>query len=106
MFSFYQITDLHYYAADVLNPQGDAWEYRAKYDQKCVAESGAILDATIDKLLADKETEVVLISGDLVSDGEKEGHYALIPKFRRLTDGGKRVFVLTAVSAVSENLFC
>ena len=77
MFSFYQITDLHYYAADVLNPQGDAWEYRAKYDQKCVAESGAILDATIDKLLADKETEVVLISGDLVSDGEKEGHYAL-----------------------------
>lgn len=101
MFSFYQITDLHYYAADVLKPQGDAWEYRAKYDQKCVAESGAILDATIDKLLADKETEVVLISGDLVSDGEREGHHALIPKLRRLTAGGKRVYVITATHDVA-----
>lgn len=101
MFSFYQITDLHYYAADVLQPQGDAWEYRAKYDQKCVAESGAILDAAIDKLLADTATEVVLISGDLVSDGEKEGHYALPAKLRRLTDGGKRVFVLTATHDVA-----
>lgn len=101
MFSFYQITDLHYYASEVLHPQGAAWEYRAKYDQKCVAESGAILDAAIDKLLEDKETEVVLISGDLVSDGEKEGHYALPTKLRRLTDGGKRVLVLTATHDVA-----
>lgn len=101
MFSFYQITDLHYYATEALNPQGDAWEYRAKYDQKCVAESGAILDAAIDMLLADTETEVVLISGDLVSDGEKEGHAVLPGKLRRLTDGGKRVFVLTATHDVA-----
>lgn len=101
MFSFYQITDLHYYAADVLKPRGKAWEYRAKYDQKCVAESGAILDAAIDKLLADRETEVVLISGDLVSDGEKEGHYALPEKLRRLKRGGKKVYVLTATHDVA-----
>lgn len=96
MFRFYQITDLHFYAAEEMHAEGAAWEYRAKYDQKCVAESGAILEAAIDKLLADRETDVVLISGDLVSDGEKEGHYVLQKKLRRLKDGGKKVFVLTA----------
>ncbi len=96
MLQFYQITDTHYYASEVLKPEGEAWERRAKYDQKCVAESGAILDATIDRLLQDRETDIVLISGDLVCDGEREGHYAMRDKLRRLTAGGKRVFVLTA----------
>lgn len=100
MLRFYQITDLHYYAAEILKPCGAAWEYRAKYDQKCVAESGAILDAAIEKLIADRETEIVLISGDLVSDGEREGHYELPKKLRRLTENGKRVFVITATHDV------
>lgn len=96
MLQFYQITDTHFYASEVLDPAGKAWEHRIKYDQKCVAESGAILDAATDYILRDRETQVVLVSGDLVCDGEREGHYAMREKLERLTAGGKRVYVLTA----------
>ncbi|HIT52851.1 MAG TPA: metallophosphoesterase [Candidatus Fimivicinus intestinavium] len=96
MLTFYQITDLHFYAAKALDACGEAWERRAKYDQKCVAESEAIIDCAFDKLLADRETEIVLISGDLVCDGERLGHLELKKKLDRLAAGGKRVFVLTA----------
>lgn len=94
--TFYQITDLHFYAAKALGACGAAWERRAKYDQKCVAESEAIIDCAFEKLIADRETEIVLISGDLVCDGEKAGHLELKKKLTHLADGGKRVFVLTA----------
>ncbi|MGN1203320.1 MAG: metallophosphoesterase, partial [Eubacterium sp.] len=92
---FYQITDLHFYPARDMQACGDAWEYRAAYDQKCIAESEAILDATIDFLLSDKETDIILISGDNVCDGERVGHYVLQKKLRRLTDAGKKVFLIT-----------
>lgn len=94
--TFYQITDLHFYAAQSLGACGPEWERRAKYDQKCVAESEAIIDCAFEKLIADRETEIVLISGDLVCDGEKAGHLELKKKLDRLAAGGKRVFVLTA----------
>ena len=94
--TFYQITDLHFYAAQSLGACGPEWERRAKYDQKCVAESEAIIDCAFEKLIADQETEIVLISGDLVCDGEKAGHLEMKRKLDRLAAGGKRVFVLTA----------
>lgn len=93
--TFYQITDLHFYAAKALGACGSAWERRAKYDQKCMAESEAIIDCAFNLLIADRETEIVLISGDLVCDGEKAGHLELKKKLDRLAAGGKRVFALT-----------
>lgn len=74
---FYQITDLHYYPAKLLNAQGKEWINRAMYDQKCIAESEAILDATIQMLLDDKEIDIVLITGDNVCDGERVGIFRL-----------------------------
>ena len=44
---FYQITDLHYYPAKLLNAHGKEWINRAMYDQKCIAES----EATMKKLV-------------------------------------------------------
>lgn len=93
---FYQITDMHFYPAREMKACGREWEQRAAYDQKCLAQSEAIVDAAIDFFLADKETDIILISGDNVSDGERVGHYALQKKLRRLTAAGKRVFLLTA----------
>ena len=59
--TFYQITDLHFYAAQSLGACGPEWERRAKYDQKCVAESEAIIDCAFEKLIADRETEIVVM---------------------------------------------
>lgn len=92
---FYQITDLHYYPAKLLNAQGKEWINRAMYDQKCIAESEAILDATIQMLLDDKEINIVLITGDNVCDGERVGHISLADKLHKLTDAGKKVYIIT-----------
>lgn len=92
---FYQITDLHFYPAKAMKACGEEWIYRTTYDQKCIAESEAILDSTIELLLNDKEIDIIFITGDNVCDGERTGHYELQKKLRKLTDAGKRVFIIT-----------
>ena len=72
--NFYQITDLHLYATKQIGSHGKFFEEKCHYDQKCMAESEAIVDAVFDKLIADKGNEVIIISGDLTFDGEKQSH--------------------------------
>lgn len=94
--NFYQLTDLHYYANEVIGSSGEAYKLKCELDQKCMAESGAIIDAAFKNLCEDKETEVVLLSGDLTFDGEKQSHDALIEKLYKLKENGKRVFITFA----------
>ena len=96
MLRFYQITDLHYYPARILRSSGREWEKRALYDQRCVAESEAIVDAAFDTIARDKDTEIVLITGDVVCDGELAGHISLAQKLKKLKAAGKRIFLITA----------
>ena len=83
-FNFYHLTDLHYYANELIGSSGEAYEMKCQVDQKCMAESGAIIDAAFNKLIEDKDTEIVLISGDLTFDGEKQSHDALKEKLTNL----------------------
>lgn len=94
-FSFYLITDIHYYAQS-LGITGSAYEARSHSDQKCLAETGPILDAVIDKLLADKEIDTILIAGDVTHNGQKASHLEFEQKLRRLTAAGKKVRLITA----------
>lgn len=91
---FYQITDLHHYSLE-LGTEGKAFEKICLSDQKCLAETGAIIDAYFDKLIEDKETAIVLITGDVTCNGAKESHFDLLPKLQRLKDAGKKVYVTT-----------
>ncbi len=91
---FYQITDLHHYATE-LGTSGKAFEKICLSDQKCLAETGAMIDAYFDKIIADKETNIVLITGDVTCNGAMESHRDLVPKLQRLKDAGKRVFLTT-----------
>lgn len=91
---FHLITDLHHYAAS-LGTSGAAYEWRSQSDQKCLAETGAIIDAAVDWLLQ-SDIDTILIAGDVSCNGEKESHLDLIPKLRRLQEGGKRVILITA----------
>lgn len=95
-FSFYHLTDLHFYAAKEIGSKGESFEFKAKTDQKCMAESGDIIDAVFDKLIADGECNHIVISGDLTFDGEKISHDVLLKKLQRLKDAGKHVYVTTA----------
>ena len=94
--SFYHLTDLHYYANEFIGSKGQAYDLKCKVDQKCMDESGAIIDAAFKSIAEDKETKLVLISGDLTFDGEVQSHDALKDKLNKLKESGKRVFITFA----------
>lgn len=93
---FYHLTDLHYYANEIIGSSGEKFKLKCELDQKCMAESGAIVDAAFKSICEDKETDIVLISGDLTFDGEQQSHDALVEKLHRLKAKGKRVFTTFA----------
>ncbi len=92
---FYLITDLHHYAHS-LGITGEAYEKKNHREQLCLAETGPIIDAYIDKILEDKDTKIVLVAGDVSNNGAMESHLDLIPRLKRLKDAGKRIFLITA----------
>lgn len=92
---FYLITDLHYYAPE-LGTSGKAYIRREIEDQVFLKESGDIIDAAIDMIIADDETNIVLIPGDLTNNGEALSHSGIIKKLERLQKAGKKVYVTTA----------
>ncbi len=94
-FSFFVITDTHYFE-NSLGASGEAYERRSLTDQKCIAETGAIIDAGFDILASQRETGTVIIPGDLVFNGEKESHREFIKKLYRLREAGKKIYVITA----------
>ncbi|MBQ7294992.1 MAG: metallophosphoesterase [Clostridia bacterium] len=94
--NFYHLTDLHYYANEVIGSYGEKYELKDMLDQKCMDKSGAIIDAAFRDVCEDKETDIVLISGDLTFDGEVQSHDALIEKLYALKEKGKRVFITFA----------
>lgn len=93
--SFYLVTDTHYFE-NKLGAGGEAFEKNMETEQYFVKESHAIVSATFDKIIEDKETDIVVIPGDLSKNGEKESHNSFIRELYRLKEKGKRVYVITA----------
>lgn len=92
---FYVVTDTHYYDSS-FKAEGPAYEKRSRTDQKCVAETPAIIDAGFKKLADDKETEIILIPGDLVYRGEYQSHVGFRDRLYKLKEQGKRIYLITA----------
>jgi len=87
--NFYLITDTHHYAVKDLG-------YSDHEDQKCLNETGAILDAAFEKFASQSEIAIVLIAGDLSNNGEMASHIELIEKLDQLQRNGKKVYLITA----------
>ena len=66
------ISDVHYYS-ETLGNSGRAYEIRSATDQKCLAESGAILDAALAEIAA-SDCDALLVAGDMSNDGEIVSH--------------------------------
>ncbi|MGN1328663.1 MAG: metallophosphoesterase family protein [Eubacterium sp.] len=93
--SFYLVTDTHYYDSS-FKRTGPAYEKRSVTDQKCVAETPAIVDAGFEKIAKDKETNIILIPGDLVYRGEYQSHVGLRDRLYKLKEQGKKIYLITA----------
>lgn len=93
--SFYLVTDTHYYDPS-FKRSGPAYERRSQTDQKCVAETPAIIDAGFKQLLEDDETNIILIPGDLVYRGEYQSHVGFRDRLYKLKEQGKKIYLITA----------
>ena len=91
---FYLITDLHYFE-NSLGAEGEAYEARSLTDQKCIAETGAIIDSAFAQLAADTQVNNILIAGDVTFNGEAESHKVMIKKLDELRAKGKKIYMIT-----------
>lgn len=87
------ISDTHYYP---LNYVSDCEDYNTYVggDPKMLAESGSIIDSALDMIEEDRP-DLVLVSGDLTKDGEKQGHRDMAKKLRKIEEEtNAEVFVI------------
>lgn len=93
--SFYLVTDTHYFDSSY-GRTGEAYERRSRTDQKCVAETPAVIDAGFKQIAADSETNIILIPGDLVYRGEYQSHIGFRQRLYELKEQGKKIYLITA----------
>ncbi len=93
--NFYLVTDTHYFENE-LGAGGPAFEKNMLTEQYFMKESSAIVKSEFDRIIADKDTDIVIIPGDLSKNGEKESHKSFIKELYRLKENGKKVYVITA----------
>lgn len=93
--SFYLVTDTHYFE-ESLGAEGKAYEEYMKREQYFMKESGPITKATFNRIAEDKETQIVLIAGDLTKNGEIESHKSFIKDLYKLKESGKKIYIITA----------
>ena len=89
MLKFHLVTDTHLYDYKVFG-------LTERRDQVTLNESGPIIDAAFEQIIADKSTDILLVAGDLTNIGEKACHESMVQKFRHLQANGVRVFPITA----------
>lgn len=87
------IADIHYFSPS-LGTTGRAYELRSGSDQKCLAESGAVVDAAFERLAA-SDADAVLIAGDITNDGERCSHEEIFEKFTRFAEK-KPLYLITS----------
>ena len=85
-------SDPHYFDPDLGSP-GEAFETARINSRKMIAESEEIINSAVDYILA-SDVQIVLIPGDLTKDGEKSSHEKFAEILKRLTNAGKKVFVI------------
>ena len=63
---------------------GPAFEKNMLTEQYFVKESSAIVKSTFARISEDKETDIVIIPGDLTKNGEKESHKSFIKELKSI----------------------
>lgn len=94
-FSFYLLTDTHFFL-NSLGARGKEYDEFMRFEQKCFAETEAINNALFDYLNQTKDTDTILIAGDLSFNGEYESHLGFIKLLKALREHGKKIYVITA----------
>ena len=89
------LTDIHLYSKKN-GTSGKAYEHANNKSQIMLSESGEILDAAFNQIANDPDCDILLISGDITSNGDFNSHKEIIEKLQALKARGKKVYVITA----------
>lgn len=89
------LTDIHHYSKKI-GTHGKAYEHANAKSQIMLAESGEILDSAFEQISTSGESDILLVSGDITSNGDFDSHKEIIEKFRSLKNRGIKVYIITA----------
>ena len=87
------VTDIHYLAPSLSDYGRSFVDTIEKSDGKMMRYIDQIMDAFILEMVRTKP-DLVIVSGDMTYNGEKESHIGLANKFKILKDKGIKVLVL------------
>ncbi len=93
--SFYVLTDTHY-LSEKMWVEGKSINSREMGDQIAIKCTPQVLRSFFKKIIEDKESEYVLITGDLINSGDLQSHKDFMSELKILTDAGKKVLVTCA----------
>lgn len=86
------ISDPHYFEPSLLINDGPAFQTYLAHDRKLIAESHALLEASVASIIAEKP-DMLLIPGDLTKDGEKLSHEAVATFLDQVEAAGIKTYV-------------
>ncbi|MDR1928397.1 MAG: metallophosphoesterase, partial [Oscillospiraceae bacterium] len=89
------ISDTHYYSKRN-GTSGKAFALDNQKSQKLLVDAEETIRAAFAQIAKDGRSDIVLLSGDVVNNGELAAHEEMTALLRGLQEAGKRVFVLTA----------
>ena len=93
VYSFYHVTDVHYYSK-----RNFACDYRTfpqPSTQICILKSEEAFKKVLEIILADEDTNTVIITGDLTNHGEGYSHEEVRDLLQEFTDKGGNPYVYT-----------
>jgi 3',5'-cyclic AMP phosphodiesterase CpdA len=91
--TFFVSTDIHY-LAESLTDNGEAFQkFISDSDGRQLNYISEIIDAFVSDIKK-KKPEVLIVSGDLTTNGEKDSHLELAEKFKKIEESGTSVFVI------------
>ena len=93
--SFYLLTDAHLLSHRIWE-EGKPINMRERGDQIALKATPEILDSFLEIILADKETDTVIFTGDNVNGGDMESHVDFRARLEKLKAAGKNVCVISA----------
>lgn len=93
VYSFYHITDVHYYSKR--NFACDWRTFPQPSTQICILKSEEAFKKALEIVKADEDTSTVIITGDLTNHGESYSHEEVRDILREFTEKGGNPFVYT-----------
>lgn len=90
--TFFVATDVHY-LAESLTDKGEAYQKFISSDGRQLNYISEIVDAFSNDIKK-KKADVLIVSGDLTTNGEKKSHLEFAKKLKKIEEGGTSVFVI------------